>query len=92
MINIMAYRIDMPQDVNDKQTRALISDLRQSGYLFLPTYGRHKGGDGLDDEYVPSFNVCNEAIAIITTSAKTPASDEETLSILKKNRAAWTAS
>lgn len=26
---------------------------------------------------------CNEAIAIITTSAKTPASDEETLSILK---------
>ena len=59
MINIMAYRIDMPQEVNDKQTRALISDLRQSGYLFLPTYGRHKGGDGLDDEYVPSFNVFN---------------------------------
>lgn len=82
MINIMAYRIDMPQEVNDKQTRALISDLRQSGYLFF-TYGRHKGGDGLDDEYVPSFNVFNEAIAIITTSAKTPASDEETLSILK---------
>ena len=83
MINIMAYRIDMPQEVNDKQTRALISDLWQSGYLFLPTYGRHKGGDGLDDEYVPSFIVFNEAIAIITTSAKTPASDEETLSILK---------
>ena len=59
MINIMAYRIDMPQEVNDKQTRALISDLRQSGYLFLPTYGRHKGGDGLDDEYVPSFIVFN---------------------------------
>ena len=59
MINISANKSGEPQKLNDEQTRSLIKDLKQSGYLFLPTYGRHKGYDGLDYEYEPSFIVFN---------------------------------
>lgn len=59
MINISANRSDEPQEVNDKNTKELISDLKQSGYSFLPTYGGYRGTDGVEDDYEPSFVVFN---------------------------------
>lgn len=59
MINISANRSDMPQERNDAQTKALISDLQKSGYSFLPTYGGYRGTNGVEDDYEPSFVVFN---------------------------------
>ena len=59
MINISANRSDMPSERNDEQTKALIGDLRKSGYSFLPTYGGYRGKNGVEDDYEPSFVVFN---------------------------------
>lgn len=59
MINISANRSDQPKEVNDEKTRELISDLKQSGYSYLPTYGGYRGKDGIEDDYEPSFVVFN---------------------------------
>lgn len=59
MINISANRSDKPQEENDKQTKELINDLKQSGYSYLPTYGGYRGTDGIEDDYEPSFVVFN---------------------------------
>lgn len=59
MINISANRSDMPSERNDEQTKALISDLRKSGYSFLPTYGGYRAKNGVEDDYEPSFVVFN---------------------------------
>lgn len=59
MINISANRSDMPKEKNDENTRELISDLKKSGYSYLPTYGGYRGTDGVEDDYEPSFVVFN---------------------------------
>jgi hypothetical protein len=59
MINISANRSDEPQDVNDKNTKELIRDLKRSGYSYLPTYGGYRGADGEEGDYEPSFVVFN---------------------------------
>lgn len=59
LINISANRSDEPQEVNDKNTRELISDLQKSGYSYLPTYGGYRGKNGIEDDYEPSFVVFN---------------------------------
>lgn len=59
MINISANRSDMPKEKNDENTRRLISDLKKSGYSYLPTYGGYRGTDGVEDDYEPSFVVFN---------------------------------
>ena len=59
MVNISANRSNMSQEINDENTKSLISDLRQSGFSFLPTYGGYRGTDGVEDDYEPSFVVFN---------------------------------
>lgn len=60
MINISAHRSDMPQEYNDEKTRELISDLKNSGYSYLPTYGGYRNpSNGIEDNYEPSFIVFN---------------------------------
>jgi hypothetical protein len=59
MVNISANRSDMPQDINDENTKSLIRDLRQSGYSYLPTYGGYRAENGVEDNYEPSFVVFN---------------------------------
>lgn len=59
LINISANRSDMPQEYNIANTKNLISDLKNSGYSYLPTYGGYRGKDGVEDSYEPSFVVFN---------------------------------
>ena len=59
LINISANRSGMPKEVNIENTKSLISDLKNSGYSYLPTYGRYRGRNGGEDDYEPSFLVFN---------------------------------
>ena len=59
LINISANRSDMPQEDNIVNTKSLISDLKNSGYSYLTTYGGYRGKDGVEDDYEPSFIVFN---------------------------------
>ncbi|HBC21563.1 MAG TPA: hypothetical protein DC009_05685 [Porphyromonadaceae bacterium] len=59
MVYISANRSGVPQEVNDEQTRSLITDLKRSGYFYLPTYGVCRGANGEEDDYEPSFIVFN---------------------------------
>ena len=57
---ISANRSDYPQEVNDKNTQRLISDIKQSGFSYLPTYGGYRNNDtGVMDDFEPSFLVFN---------------------------------
>ena len=60
LINISANRSDMPQEDNIVNTKSLISDLKNSGYSYLTTYGGYRGEDGVEDDYEPSFIVFNK--------------------------------
>ena len=40
-----------------KKTRELISDLKASGFRYMPIYGGYKGDDDVVDNYEPSFIV-----------------------------------
>jgi len=59
-ISISASRSAEDDATNARNTQRLISDIRQSGYSFLPTYGgyRSKSGEEIGD-YEPSFLVFN---------------------------------
>ena len=59
MIGISAYRSNMPKERNEMKTKELISDLRKSGYSFLPIYRKHPGSNSEEVEYEPSFIVFN---------------------------------
>ena len=59
-IVISAYRSDKGQEVNDRATRSLISDLKNSGYSYLPVYGGYRDSKtGVEDSFEPSFLVFN---------------------------------
>lgn len=59
MINISANRSDEPKERNILATKELISDLKKSGFSYLPTYGGYRGKNGVEDNYEPSFIVFN---------------------------------
>ena len=54
---ISANRSDMSDEYNEKKTRELISDLKASGFRYMPIYGGYKGDDDDVDNYEPSFMV-----------------------------------
>ena len=54
---ISANRSDMSVEYNEKKTRELISDLKASGFRYMPIYGGYKGDDNVVDNYEPSFMV-----------------------------------
>ena len=54
---ISANRSDMSDEYNEKKTRELISDLKASGFRYMPIYGGYKGDDNVVDNYEPSFMV-----------------------------------
>lgn len=57
---ISANRSDYPQEVNDKNTKQLIGDIKRSGYSYLPTYGGYRNNEtGVMDDFEPSFLVFN---------------------------------
>ena len=56
---VSAHRSDKPDERNTKATQALIQDLKDSGFSYLPTYGGYKGSDGVTDNFEPSFVVFN---------------------------------
>lgn len=56
---LSANRGDKSGEENNKQTRNLISDLKQSQYSYYPVYGGYHGTDGVVDSYEPSFIVFN---------------------------------
>ena len=57
---ISANRSDYPQEVNDKNTKRLICDIKRSGYSYLPTYGGYRNNEtGVMDDFEPSFLVFN---------------------------------
>ena len=41
------------------KTKELVSDIRQTGYSYLPVYGGYKGTNGVVDNFEPSFLVFN---------------------------------
>ena len=54
---ISANRSDRDAEYNVSKTQELISDLKKSGYRYLPVYGGYVGTDGVEDDYEPSFIV-----------------------------------
>ena len=54
---ISANCSDMSVEYNEKKTRELISDLKASGFRYMPIYGGYKGDDNVVDNYEPSFMV-----------------------------------
>ena len=60
LIIVSANRTGMPKEYNDEKTKALIDDLRNSKYSFLPTYRGYRNLDtGVEDDYEVSFIVFN---------------------------------
>ena len=45
--------------INNLKTKELVSDIRQTGYSYLPVYGGYKGTNGVVDNFEPSFLVFN---------------------------------
>jgi len=59
-ISISASRSEEDDATNVRNTQRLLSDIRQSGYSFLPTYGGYRSKDGEElGDYEPSFLVFN---------------------------------
>ena len=56
---LSANRSDEDEDYNTKATQSLISDLKNSGFAYLPSYGGYRGPDDIVDSYEPSFIVFN---------------------------------
>lgn len=58
---ISANRTDKPDERNTHATKALIQDLKDSGFSYLPVYGGYKdtGRSGVVDKFEPSFVVFN---------------------------------
>ena len=58
-IIVSANRSGQPNEINNKNTRNLIIDLKNSHYGYFPVYGGYHGTDGIVDSYEPSFIVFN---------------------------------
>ena len=58
-IIISANRSNEDENRNVQMTQKLYSEIRTSGYSFLPTYGGYRGTDGVEDDFEPSFIVFN---------------------------------
>ena len=59
-VALSANRSDFPQEINDKNTKSLIQDIKGSGYSYLPTYGGYRNKTtGVIDDFEPSFLVFN---------------------------------
>jgi len=56
---ISANRSDMDDERNTVATQGLISDLKASGFTYLPTYGGYRGTDDVVDKFEPNFTVFN---------------------------------
>lgn len=56
---LSANRSDKDEDYNTKATQSLISDLKNSGFSYLPSYGGYRGPDDVVDSYEPWFIVFN---------------------------------
>lgn len=56
---LSANRTGKDEDYNTKATQSLISDLKNSGFSYLPSYGGYHGSDDVVDSYEPSFIVFN---------------------------------
>lgn len=56
---LYANRSDEDEDYNTKATQSLISDLKNSGFSYLPSYGGYHGSDNVVDSYEPWFIVFN---------------------------------
>jgi hypothetical protein len=54
---VSANRSTADSATNERKTRELVSDLKKSGYRYLPVYGGSVGTDGVEDDYDPSFIV-----------------------------------
>ena len=59
LIAISANRSNMDDRYNIEQTKKLITDIKNSGFSYLPTYGGYRGTDGVEDSYESSFVVFN---------------------------------
>ena len=59
LVIISANRSDQPQEYNDEKTKELISDIQNSGFSYLPTYGGYRSPEGIEDNYEPSFVIFN---------------------------------
>lgn len=57
MAIISANRSDVDNQTNNQKTKELISDLRVSGFSYIPVYGGYHGQDDVVDSYEPSFVV-----------------------------------
>ncbi len=56
---VSANRTGQPNDVNNKNTKSLINDLKACDYGYFPVYGGYHGTDGIVDSYEPSFIIFN---------------------------------
>ena len=57
---VSANRRDESPEINDRNTRELIQDIKNTGYSYLPTYGGYRNKDtGLMDDFEPSFLIFN---------------------------------
>lgn len=57
---VSANRSDFPSEINDKNTKSLIEDIKAIGYSYLPTYGGYRNKEnGVMDDFEPSFIVFN---------------------------------
>ena len=60
MVIISANRSDLDGQTNNKNTKELIKDIRQSGFSYFPVYGGyHDKNSEVVDNYEPSFVVVN---------------------------------
>ena len=59
-ICISAYRSDLDKDTNDKNTKRLIIEIKQSKYRYLPIYGGYRAESmGEEGDFEPSIIVFN---------------------------------
>ena len=59
-VSISANRSENDDETNAARTRSLLSDIKKSGYAYLPTYGGYRAPDGSEvGDYEPSFLVFN---------------------------------
>ena len=60
LVIISANRNELPQEIEDINTQRLISDIKRSGYSYLPIYCRFRNKNiGVLDDFEPSFIVFN---------------------------------
>ena len=58
-IIVSANRSGLSGEENNRNTKSLINDLKNSKYGYFPVYGGYHGTDGVVDSYEPSFIVFN---------------------------------